>query len=257
MKPWVIRLALSCTGLAAPASAPAGERALTTHAVCGTAIGSIELVPGKFGTAGAFAEQRTDGKRRAGVVYPCNARTFAPKQGTFACWIKAPSYHCKTVFSTESDVFKFCMWHNKDEQGRYLFFPFSFIQWKHRRYNGAYVSRMEPGLWYHIAVTWDLANQRARGYIRTYVNGVTGKRAVRLEPPFDYTTGDTLTIGQFNCAMDDVVILDQVLDLEGIRRMFFSAPFVPDKHTTLHVSFDEGTADGVTTKHQALQGDHE
>ena len=243
--------------VAVTAMAQAGEEPVATHIVPGAAVGAIELGPGKFGTACAFADQRIDGKRRVGVAYPCNARTFDPKQGTFACWIKAPSYHCKTVFSTESDVFKFCMWHNKDQQGRYFYFPFSFIQWKHRRYNGAYLSRMEPGLWYHIAITWNLANQRARGYIRTYVNGVTGKRAARLEPPFDYTTGDTLTIGQFQCAMDDVVMLDKVLDLEGIRRMFFSAPFTPNEHTLLYVSFDSGTTDGLTTRAGVARGQEE
>ena len=229
----------------------------------GEVCGDIAYVPGKYGLAAALRARRVGGRRMGGISYPIGPAEFPARAGTFACWIKAASYHCVTVF-TASPNYKLGMWHLKHaaEDGTpwFSYTPFLFFH-NHGdyRYNGVTGPRIFPDYWYHVCITWD----RRDGRVRSYVNAHRTERhsfKVPLELPAEIRPrlhigasptpeggkrGSPSFRGIFNGHLDDVIILSRPLPFEEVKRLFFSGPFVPDEDTVLWLNFDERSADGV------------
>jgi len=234
---WVSLVLVLGIGRIADAAAP-------TNVVGGTARGAVAYVPGKYGLAASLTGRNEGGKTFYGIDYPCNAQTFNAREGTFACWVKAPAYNCRTLFSA-GELHAFHIWHNKqkDEAGneRYVYFPYATMC----SAKGWHLSYMEPDIWYHVAVTWESTNPQARSQVRMYVNGQGTARALKGEPPFDAAILPTLSIGLFEVTLDEVVLLDRALSDEEVKRLFFLGAFRPDEHTRLYMSFDDRTVNGV------------
>jgi hypothetical protein len=228
-----------CLAVAIGPAAWAGE--LATNLVPAQVLGAVEYVPGKYGLA-------VQTQTAQGIHYPCGRATFDPAEGTFACWVKASAYHCVWAFRMENEMhLKLGMWHDKAQAGEptkdgYVYEPFPFYG------NTGLASRslMLPDIWYHVAMTWNFRDPKARGLLWVWVNGQRGQGPVRIDPPFDQDPGKTLLVGTYPGAFDDVVFLDKALTDEEIKRLFFSGSFTPDEHTRLYVSFDGRNCDGVS-----------
>jgi len=220
---------------------------LTTKKIPGSVFGEIEYVQGKYGKAALLKGKFVEGKTQIGIEYPCNSDTFAPREGTFACWVKASNYGCVCLFRTENDKYQLNIWHNKrkNREGveEFYYFPYACVG------EGRYMpmSEMWPDFWYHVVMTWDLKDPNKRGILRTYVNGrATSPRPLLLSATLNLETGKTISIGRFPCLLDEVLILDKALSEEEVNILFFGGSFSPDKNTKLYISFDDASCYGIS-----------
>lgn len=225
---------------------------LATKVIPGTVVGNVKYVPGRYGLGASLEAKMMDGEPRGGIAFPCSPQTFSAQRGTFGCWLKATWFPCVGLFQESAGNYALGVWWEK-EGGPY--FPFVFVYNKAPDgYNGLIPTRIEPGYWCHLVLTWDMASRSTR----TFINGNEADGSPRMFPPAVAKIGNTLRVGTFfspeaerydgilTGLIDEVVFTDKALGAEEVKALFFSGPYTPDEHTRLYINFDQGNADGIS-----------
>lgn len=204
-----------------------------------------EFTAGRYGKA----IRLKDGK---GLCYPCHGKTFPVEEGTFSCWLRDPKAICRILFKTANENYMLRVWPlGKPEKGkRAATVPYAKVQ----KQNGFCHSPAMAEGWYQWTMTWILNKDdpNGKGRLHIYVNGLggRGRYQYKWQAPFDYQLDPSawFELGLLPCEMDDVVILDEFLSPEEVRKMYFSGPHEPGPHTRIYIHFDEGKADGLVRK---------
>ncbi len=207
--------------------------------------GAIEFVSGKYGKAVRLKDDK-------GLRYVCDRAVFPVEEGTFSCWVRDPKVICRTLFRTANENYMLRVWPlGKPEEGeKPATVPFAKVQ----QQDGFCHSPAGGEDWYQWTMTWILNKDdpSGKGRLHVYVNGLGGHGRYQYswKAPFDYQfdPGAWFELGLLPCEIDDVVILDKFLTPEEVRRMYFSGPHKAGQHTRVHISFDDGKADGLARK---------